>query len=389
MVRSRVFPRSGTLRVFSLDTRLTLLCTAVLLTLMTAGRVNGQEPQTGSVNGTVADTSAGVLPGVVVSAIAADGRTLSTTVTSGDGGFSFGHLPAGTVDLVFHLDGFKDAKVSVTVAPGGAGATTVKQQMELKGLTESVVVRADLPPEPTAPPRPVLQHVPEHDPSAVCGPAKAEGIASSLHTIWSRRDQGRRGLFASGDELVIDGGANAGFRAGDNFIVRRRYPTPLLDKKKKPVMGEHSSGLVQIVSVDDETSTAAVVYACDEMMPGDYLVRFEPEPPTLPDPVGAPSFDTAARILFGDAGQVVGTTNRMLVIDRGTLGGVDVGQRFTIFRRSTAGHARPLIVAEAVVVSTRRDSATIRVERATDVVFLGLDGDWAAPHRPSPLQAQR
>lgn len=118
------------------------------------------------------------------------------------------------------------------------------------------------------------------------------------------------------------------------------------------------------------------------MMRGDYLAPFEPGPVRAPDPVGIPVFDQAARILFADAGQQLGVTGRMLVLDRGARHDVRPGQRLTLFRRSRHGGARPLIVGEAVVVAVRTGSATIRVEQAADVIFFGDHGDWAAPQRP-------
>jgi hypothetical protein len=273
--------------------------------------------------------------------------------------------------------------------------------MELATFGESVVVRADPTPQPAPKPRPALQPVAEHDPSAVCGPAKVEGIVQSAGTVLSQ-GHSSRGLFGARDELLIDGGSQAGIRVGDNFIVRRRYDTPLvekrravrrydttlIDKRRAVVMGEHSAGLVQIVSVDAEVSTALVVYSCDEIMSGDYIVPFEPQSPALPEPRGVPSFDRAARILFADAGQGLGIPNRMLVIDRGALDGVRTGQRFTLFRRSSVGPVRSVVVGDAVVVATRRDSATIRIEQATDAVVPGADGDWAAPEQPLQQASQ-
>jgi len=153
-------------------------------------------------------------------------------------------------------------------------------------------------------------------------------------------------------------------------------------------MGEHSSGLLQLVSVEEQTSTALVVYACDEMMTGDYLAPFEPEPIRAPDPVGTPAFDMAARILFGDPGQQLGVTRRMMVIDRGARQGVQPGQRLTLFRRSRFSGAKPAVVGEAVVVAVRRESATVRIEQATDVIFFGSDGDWAAPQQPPSLASK-
>jgi hypothetical protein len=40
-------------------------------------------------------------------------------------------------------------------------------------------------------------------------------------------------------------------------------------------------------------------------------------------------------------------------------------------------------VGEGVVVSVRVDSATVRVDHATDAIFFGERGDWAAPQRVS------
>jgi hypothetical protein len=67
--------------------------------------------------------------------------------------------------------------------------------------------------------------------------------------------------------------------------------------------------------------------------------------------------------------------NRMMVIDRGTAGGVRIGQRFTLFRE-IAGTGRRVPGGEAIVVAVRHDSATIRIEHVSDVVVAG---DWAAP----------
>ena len=49
----------------------------------------------GAVRGAVTDGSAGVLPGVTVVAMAADGRVLATAVTDGAGAYALTGLPAG------------------------------------------------------------------------------------------------------------------------------------------------------------------------------------------------------------------------------------------------------------------------------------------------------
>ena len=374
------------------ETRLTVLCVIGLLLLPTISAAQAQ--RVGRVEGVVVDRSGGVLPGVVVSAVA-DGRTVSTTVTADAGQFVFERLTAGTIELRFHLDGFRDATMRRVIEParnsGAAISDVVRQTMDLAEIGETVVVSGDAIEMPAPKPRPVLHAVAEHDPSAVCGPAKAEGVVQAAGTVLSE-GRSSRGLFGARDELLLDVGSRAGVRVGDNFIVRRRYETPLFEKRPRQrsravVMGEHSAGLVQVVAVDADVSTALIVYACDGIMPDDYLVPFVPEPLPLPEPPGVPLFDRAARILFADAGQNLGIPNRMLVIDRGAAQDVRVGQRLTLFRRSTSGPDRSVVIGEAIVVAAGRDSATIRIERASDAIVPGPDGDWAAPQ--GPLQQAR
>ena len=75
---------------------------------------------------------------------------------------------------------------------------------------------------------------------------------------------------------------------------------------------------------------------------------------------------------------MLGAPRRLMVIDRGSDDGIRVGQSLTLFHRQ--GAAAPSVIGTAVVVAIRIDSATIRVERATDVI---ASGDWAAPQRYS------
>jgi hypothetical protein len=133
---------------------------------------------------------------------------------------------------------------------------------------------------------------------------------------------------------------------------------------------------VQIVSASEHTSVGVVVYACDELMQGDWLASFAPEPVRAAEPLGTPAFDDAAKILYGDAGQIVGAPGRLMVIDRGRNHGLQPGQRMTLFRRSAG--SRRSVVGDAVVVAARFESATIKIVHATDVIEFG---DWAAPQR--------
>jgi hypothetical protein len=336
----------------------------------------------GAVRGEVSDASGGVLPGVTVVATAADGRVLTTAVTDGAGGYAFSALPAGLVHLSFQLEGFDSVIVELAVRSGAE--SRVVQRLELARMTESVVVYAKAPvdppvrppPPPPPPPPAVVIPVPTHDRDSICGPAKPGTTPEFLGTIRVRRYEDVRALYATGDELIIDAGTLNGLEVGRNLVVRRYYRVS--GPEGAATTGEHSSGLLQIVAADERSSFAVVVYACDELMKGDFLSSFTPETIRTPDPVGMPLYNAAARILFADAGSMMGVPRRLMVIDRGSDYGFHAGQRLTLFRRHGRDTARPDIVGDAIVVAVRIDSATIRVERASDAIS---SGDFAAPQR--------
>jgi hypothetical protein len=333
----------------------------------------------GAIRGAVTDDSGGVLPGVTVVATAVDRRVVGTAVSDAKGGYSFRALPAGVFHLTFQLDGFSTTVVEVAVHPGVE--SLVVERLKVAPVAETVVVIGSVPLDPSsaafrlaAPPPPEVVPVPVHDRDSICGPAKPNANAGSFGTIRSGKNESDRQLYTNGDELVIDGGTLNGLQVGRNLVVRRYYRA--IGGSAAAATGEHTAGLLQIVAADERVSKALVVYACDELMQGDFLASFEPEPLRAPDPVaGAPAFDDAARILFADAGQMLGVPRRLMVIDRGSDRGLRVGQRLTLFRPRARGIPTRSIVGDAVVVAIRIDSATIRVERATDAIVVG---DWAA-----------
>ena len=93
--------------------------------------------ETGSLSGTVIDTTRLVLPGVSVEARNADGGPVRTAVTDGAGRFTFG-VPAGTYDVTFTLAGFRTvARDGVAIGPGAAVTLDVEMPLQLE---ERVVV---------------------------------------------------------------------------------------------------------------------------------------------------------------------------------------------------------------------------------------------------------
>jgi hypothetical protein len=328
----------------------------------------------GRVSGTAMDSSGALLPGVTVVVTSRDQRVLASATTDQKGMYTLEAVPAGPVDLRFELDGFAPAAIAFEVQPNTE--LRVNGRLDIAARAENVEVRAPASTVASIPPKPVLLPIPDHDRDAVCGPSKAPVAVESLGTVRSRLHESKLGMFGQGDELMIAGGTDIGLEVGRNLVTRRRFA--VRGTSGKPLMGEHTSGLLQIVAADSQVSTAVVVYACDEILRDDYLAGFTPAPRITPEPEGITAFGAAAPILFADAGQIVGVPKRLMVLDKGSAGGLRTGQRVTIFRYLHKSK-EPSIVGDAVVVSVREDSSTIRVERANDAIQFG---DLAAGQIP-------
>ncbi len=331
----------------------------------------------GRLTGRVTDGSGAALPGVTVTIAPSKSGKPVVVVTDAVGQYQTPPLPAGTYAVSFEMSGFETRmNPAVVVNPGEV--FILDRQLGLAQLTETVTVTGEVPKPPPAVPlmplrkRPEVVPVPKLLLASVCGPDKPEVEEVTVGHILGHRDEARREMFGPGDVLVVDVGADMGLKQGDNFIVRRRFQygdksVPL----KQATFGGQSSGLVQVVETSPASAVIVVVYACAEFMAGDALAPFEPLPVLAADSEGDPLFDDPARIVFGELGRATGTTNQLMVIDRGYSQGVVRGQRFTLFRHSLATGGPVIRVGDGVVVAVRPQSATIRIDRANDAVEVG------------------
>ena len=115
---------------------------AAILFVLWAMPVAGQETR-GAIEGTVKDSSGGVLPGVNVTATTAGGA-VQTTVTDAKGVFHFPALPPATYTVKATLSGFTTGVVdNVKVTLGQL--FTVSLTLSIAGRSESVEVRAETP----------------------------------------------------------------------------------------------------------------------------------------------------------------------------------------------------------------------------------------------------
>src|SRR5580765_2091857 len=100
---------------------------AACLLASTAFAQGGGASTTGSINGKVADSSGGVLPGVTVS------------VTDTGGNYRFPALPPGTYTVTFELPGFNTLKrENIVISMGFTAAVNV--ELAVASLQETVTI---------------------------------------------------------------------------------------------------------------------------------------------------------------------------------------------------------------------------------------------------------
>jgi hypothetical protein len=104
----------------------------------------GGASTTGSINGKVADSSGGVLPGVTVTATSPSAMGAQTSVSDSGGNYRFPALPPGTYTVLFELPGFNTLKrENIQIAMGFTAAVNV--ELAVASLQETVTVTGDSP----------------------------------------------------------------------------------------------------------------------------------------------------------------------------------------------------------------------------------------------------
>ncbi len=110
--------------------------------LMTSPLARAQGSPTGTLTGTIADSSGGVLPGVTVTARNEQTGLNQQTVSGAAGEWRMPSLPVGTYAVSFELDGFKKL-VRNAIRLDAAGVRTIPVTLEVGAVSEVVQVTAD------------------------------------------------------------------------------------------------------------------------------------------------------------------------------------------------------------------------------------------------------
>jgi len=121
-----------------------LMAALALIGPPSAWAQGGGASTTGSINGKVADSSGGVLPGVTVTVNSPSMMGVQTAVTDASGNYRFPALPPGTYTVTFELPGFNTLKrENIQISMGFSAAVNV--ELAVASLQETVTVTGDSP----------------------------------------------------------------------------------------------------------------------------------------------------------------------------------------------------------------------------------------------------
>ena len=164
--------------------------------------------------------------------------------------------------------------------------------------------------------------------------------AGRLEIVGAEHEQEQH-VFVEGDYVYINGGAQAGVRAGQEFSVirpRGRFKTRFSRKDGSLGMYTQELGRLRVVNVKQNVSVALITQSCDNMLLGD-LMR---EVPVRPAPIvraelplerfSEPSGKQQGRIVMARDFREVLSKDEVVYIDLGAEDNVKPGDHLTIYR---------------------------------------------------------
>lgn len=218
-------------------------------------------------------------------------------------------------------------------------------------LISFVLAATTLAQKPTPTPTLVLNQDNREMPVAAGSNLYCAGYVETSSVNQSRRIVGAENeqekfIYAQGDNVYINLGANSGVKIGDKFAVirpRGRVETRWSNKKNLGFYVQEV-GNVEVFKVKSEVSVARVSYSCDNFLLGDLLQplaqRTSPlftQRPAL-DVFGETSGKMSGRIFMARDGQELLGREQIVYIDLGAEDNVKVGDYLTIYRRLGKGN---------------------------------------------------
>lgn len=167
--------------------------------------------------------------------------------------------------------------------------------------------------------------------------------------VGAEREEERR-LFAEGDLVFIDAGAQSGVRVGQEFmVVRPRGQFRSKFTRKRGSLGVYTQelGRLRVVRVRDRVSVAEVWRACGDLLLGDLLrpaqERATPQArtETALDRFAEPTGKATGRLVLARDGREQVSRDDVVFVDLGAEDGLRAGDYLTVFRPEKHGRLVP------------------------------------------------
>lgn len=185
---------------------------------------------------------------------------------------------------------------------------------------------------------------------------------------------------STGDVIYLNGGRARGLTPGGIFTV--------IDPEQEvrhPQGGEvfgrfyRYLGRVRVLSVQEDTAIAEIVYSCDPIIVGTLLQPYQPEPvplarPTAMRPVNFPvaaeKLAEAPSIVLSRDNLVTLGEDHIVWIDRGANADVTPGDIYTIYRPNRPG-LPPVVLGELAVLSVHPKASLAKIVRSRYTIYVG------------------
>jgi hypothetical protein len=185
--------------------------------------------------------------------------------------------------------------------------------------------------------------------------------------------------FADREIIYLNKGSNAGVKVGDVFTAHH-----VAYKLKHPIstrsMGTKidTTGWVRVLLVTDNSATAVVEQACQDMHAGDYLKPIERVNVPLvrkqapPDRMTPPSGKANGYVVDQADNKAITGQGDLLTVDLGSSDGLAPGNRMTIYRVTypTVPTSR-VVIGELAVVRVAEKTALAKVTYSRDGILIG------------------
>jgi hypothetical protein len=183
----------------------------------------------------------------------------------------------------------------------------------------------------------------------------------------------------TGDIVYLSGGSVQGLTPGMLFTIVGAEQ-PVVHPLTNQTFGSFYPyrGRLRVLSVQETTAIAEIVFSCDPVQLGDRLRPFEPEPVPLGRqaamrPVNLPASGEHLKdspCIVYSANVISLGQDHVAFMDRGADQNVTPGDIYTLYRMNDTG-LPPLVLGEVAVLSVQKRASLVRIIQSRYPVFVG------------------